>query len=340
MINEAIIKLTQKEDLSRDEMYSSIEEIMKGETSPAQIASFLTASSIKGISLDELVGAALAMRHFSKKVNTKNKIVVDTCGTGGDSKGTFSISTIASIVVAGAGVCVAKHGNRSASGKFGSADLLEALGVKIDVDEKKVEECIEKNDIGFMFAPVFHPAMKYAHPVRKELGLRTIFNFLGPLTNPASTKYQLLGVSEENMLKDFALALKELGSIHAMVVRGKDGLDEITTTTETRIFELKNSKIKEFDISPEDFGIKKVKLKEILCKDKKTDVAMTREILSGKSGPKRDIVCLNAGAALYTAGKVPSIKEGLELARITIDSGRAKEKLRSLIEFTNEAPRA
>jgi len=218
----------------------------------------------------------------------------------------------------------------------GSADLLEALGVKIDIDEHKVKNCIEKVGIGFMFAPIFHPATKFAQPIRKELGIRTIFNFLGPLTNPAFVKYQLVGVNSANLLKEYALVLKELGSVHVMVVRGLDGLDEITTTAKTEVCELKDGKIKEFTINPAELGIKKAEIKDILGRDTATNVKIANEILDGKKGPKRDIACLNAAAALYLAGAAPNIKEGLELAGITIDSGRAKEKLQHLIEFTNK----
>jgi anthranilate phosphoribosyltransferase len=319
----------------KKEMQLAIEEIMKGKASQVEISAFLSASITKGVTIDELTGAASVMRDFAKKIKLKEKVVLDTCGTGGDNMGTFNISTVVALIVAGAGVSVAKHGNRSVSSKCGSADLLEALGVKIDIDEEKVRECIEKVGIGFMFAPRFHPAMKFAQPIRKELGIRTIFNLLGPLTNPASVKYQLVGVNSPELLKGYASVLKELGSTHVMIVRGLDGLDEITTTKNTEVCELKDSKIKEYVISPSEFGIKKAEIKDILGKDTATNVKIANEILDGKTGPKRDVVCLNAGAALYVAGVVPNIKEGFELARITIDSGRAKEKLKHLIEFTN-----
>ncbi|MBL7131226.1 MAG: anthranilate phosphoribosyltransferase [Candidatus Omnitrophica bacterium] len=335
MIRDAIVKLTKKQDLTKKEMQVSIEEIMEGKATSVQISSFLTASIVKGVTIDELTAAALAMRTFVKRIRLKDKVTLDTCGTGGDRIGTFNISTIAAIVVSATGVCVAKHGNRSVSSKCGSADLLEALGVKIDIGENKVKECIENVGIGFMFAPLFHPAMKFAQPIRRELGIRTIFNYLGPLTNPAFVKFQLLGVSQQHLLKQFVLALKELGSIHVLAVRGYDGLDEITTTTKTQVYELKNGKIKEFTILPSEFGIKRVSIKDLLGKDKNTNAQITKEILDGKKSPKRDIVCLNAGAALYVTGATRTIKEGFELANITIDSGRAKEKLRFLIEFTN-----
>ncbi len=335
MIRDAIVKLTKKQDLTKKEMQVSIEEIMEGKATSVQISSFLTASIVKGVTIDELTAAALAMQTFVKRIRLKAKVTLDTCGTGGDMIGTFNISTIAAIVVSATGVCVAKHGNRSVSSKCGSADLLEALGVKIDIGENKVKECIENVGIGFMFAPLFHPAMKFAQPIRRELGIRTIFNYLGPLTNPAFVKFQLLGVSQQHLLKQFVLALKELGSIHVLAVRGYDGLDEITTTTKTQVYELKNGQIKEFTILPSEFGIKRVSIKDLLGKDKNTNAQITKEILDGKKSPKRDIVCLNAGAALYVTGATRTIKEGFELANITIDSGRAKEKLRFLIEFTN-----
>jgi len=335
LIKEAIAKLTQKQNLTREETRSAIEEIMKGKASPVEISSFLTASITKGVTIDELTAAASVMRDFATKIKLKEKITIDTCGTGGDNAGTFNISTVVAMIVTGAGVCVAKHGNRSVSSKCGSADLLEALGVKIDIEQEKVKECIEKVGIGFMFAPRFHPAMKFAQPVRKELGIRTIFNLLGPLTNPALVKYQLVGVNSPELLKGYASVLKDLGSTHVMVVRGLDGLDEITTTKNTEVCELKDGKIKEYVISPSEFGIKRVDMKDILGSDIATNVKIANEILDGKNGPRRDITCLNAGAALYVAGVVPNIKEGFELANITIDSGRAKEKLKHLIEFTN-----
>jgi len=335
MIKDAIVKLAKKENLTKKEMHLSIEEIMRGKATPVQISSFLTASIMKGVTIDELAAAALVMRNFAKRIKLSNRVVLDTCGTGGDRIGTFNISTISAIIVSAAGVCVAKHGNRSVSSKCGSADLLEALGVKIGASENKVKDCIEKVGMGFMFAPLFHPAMKFAQPIRKELGIRTIFNFLGPLTNPAFAKYQLLGVSDPQLLRQFILTLKELGSIHVMTVMGNDGLDEITTTTKTQVCELKNGKIKEFTLTPSEFGIKKANIKDLLGNDKKTNVKITREILDGKKGPRRDIACLNAGAALHVAGVARTIKEGFELAKITIDSGRAKEKLRFLVEFTN-----
>ncbi len=336
MIRESIVKLAKKEDLTRKEMQVSIEEIMQGKATPVQISSFLTSSIVKGVTIEELIAAASAMRRFVKKIKPREKLTLDTCGTGGDKMGTFNISTVAAIVISAAGVCVAKHGNRSVSSKCGSADLLEALGVKIDISENKVKECIDKAGIGFMFAPVFHPAMKYAQPIRRELGIKTIFNYLGPLTNPAFVRYQLLGVSQQELLKQFVVALKELGSIHVMAVRGLDGLDEITTTTKTQVFELKNGKIKEFTLSPSEFGIKRANLKDLLGKDRNTNSQIAKEVLNGKKGPKRDIVCLNAGAALYLTGATRTIKEGFELANITIDSGRAKEKLRFFVEFTNK----
>lgn len=336
MIQEVIKKLSKKQDLEKKEMQCSIEEIMKGQATPVQISSFLTASAMKGITQDELTAAAAAMRRFVKRIKIRKSVVLDTCGTGGDRKGTFNISTVAALVVAAAGVCVAKHGNRSVSSKCGSADLLEALGVKISLGEKKVKECIERVGIGFMFAPIFHPAMQYAQPVRRELGIRTVFNLLGPLTNPAFARYQLLGVNDSHLLKQFACVLKDLGSLHVMIVQGDDGLDEITTTARTRVCELKNGKIREFSFTPSEFGIKKANMKELLARDVSANVRIAREVLGGKHGARRDIVCLNAAAALYIAGATRTIKEGVELATITVDSGRAREKLRHLIEFTNK----
>jgi len=335
MLQEAIKKLVRKEDLTKREMVRSMAQIMKGKATPVQVSSFLTASIMKGISVEELIGAAKVMRHFARRINIRRNIVVDTCGTGGDKSATCNISTAAAIIVAAAGVCVAKHGNRSVSSKCGSADVLEYLGVKIELEPQMVKECIETVGIGFMFAPNFHPAMKYAQPVRKELGIRSIFNFLGPLTNPAFVKHQLIGVCEEALLKDFVIALKELGSKRVMTVMGEDGLDEITTTGPTKICELNNGRIRTYSITPNDFGIKKVKLSDIQGKDIQANARILKEILAGKNSPYRDIVSLNAAAALYVADAASSIKEGLELVHITIDSGRAREKLQHLIDFTN-----
>jgi len=333
MIKEAISKIVERRDLTRKEIGRVIEEIMRGQALSSQIASFLTALRMKGETIEEITGAAEVMRKFVTKISVRKRLILDTCGTGGDGFGTFNISTISAFVVCGAGVTVAKHGNRSVTSKCGSADLLEALGVNLNIPKEKIEECIERIGIGFLFAPNLHPAMKYATPVRKEIGIRTVFNLLGPLANPAFASHQLLGVYDKRLLEIFICVLKNLGLKRAMVIWGGDGLDEITTTTETEIFELKDGKIKNYRISPRNFGIKRAKMRDLVGGDTHTNVKICLDILKGELGPKRDIVLLNSGAALYVAGKAKSIKEGIELAKESIDKGKAFKKLEELREF-------
>lgn len=335
MIKEAIIDLIERKDLKKEEAFKVIEEIMQGKASPVQIAAFLVALRMKNETALEITGAALAMRQFVKRINIPSKVILDTCGTGADQRHTFNISTISAFVAAGCGIVVAKHGNRAVSSHCGSADLLEGLGININIDEKKVEECLKEVGIGFLFAPKLHPAMQYAQGVRKELGIRTIFNLLGPLTNPAFATHQLLGVYNEKLLKVFAGVLKNLGIKHGLVVCGLDGLDEITTTTGTLICELKKGKISSYKISPSDFGIKKSRLKDLLGGDTKANIQIAQDVLQGIKGPKRDIVLLNAGCAIYAADRASSIKEGIELAKESIDSGAAFKKLEALKQFTN-----
>src|SRR3989338_8453071 len=335
MIKEAIINLAEKKDLPQVQMMQAMEEIMRGLVSPVQICAFLVALRMKGETPEEITGAALGMREFVKKIEVPEDIVLDTCGTGADRMHTFNISTISSFVAAGCGLVVAKHGNRAVSSRCGSADLLEALGININIDEKKVEECLKKIGIGFLFAPSLHPAMKYVSGVRKELGLRTIFNLLGPLTNPAFATHQLLGVYDLKLLKVLAEVLGNLGVRHGLVVHGLDGLDELTTTSATKVCELKNKKLKFYSIHPSDFGIKKARLKDLEGGDVKANARIAQEILQGAKGPRRDIVLFNSGCAIYTADKVKTIKEGIALAKESIDSGRALRKLEELKELTN-----
>lgn len=336
MIKEAIISLSESKDLTQSQIQSAMEEIMQGKASPAQISAFLIALRMKGETPAEITGAALAMREFVKKIETPEDIVLDTCGTGADRMQTFNISTISSFVAAGCGLVVAKHGNRAVSSRCGSADLLEALGVNINIDERKVEECLKKIGIGFLFAPSLHPAMQNVSGVRKELGVRTIFNLLGPLVNPAFASHQLLGVYDQKLLSVFARVLRSLNVRHALVVHGLDGLDEVTTTAFTEVCELKNTKTRSYRISPSEFGIKKAKLKDLEGGDRETNAAIAKEILQGAKGPKRDIVLLNAGCAIYTGDKAASIKEGIFLAKESIDSLRALGKLEALKELTNQ----
>lgn len=335
MIKEAIAKLVKGEDLTVNEIGLAMEEIMTGQALPAQIAAFLTAMRIKGETLDEIVGAARIMRKYAARIKTVHPVILDTCGTGGDDAHTFNISTIAAFVVAGAGVAVAKHGNRCVSSRCGSADLLKSLGVNIEVEEDIVSKCLDETGIGFLFAPKLHKAMQYAVGPRKEIGIRTIFNILGPLTNPAGATHQLLGVYDEKLTKPIAEALGRLGSKHALVVHGNDGLDEVTTTDKTRISELKNGKIKTYEVSPRDFGIKKAKPEDLKGGDPAENAKIAIDILGEEKGPKYDIVILNAGCAIYASDKAASIKEGIKLAEESIGSGAAAGKLEDLKEASN-----
>ncbi|MBL7085256.1 MAG: anthranilate phosphoribosyltransferase [Candidatus Omnitrophica bacterium] len=351
MIEEAINKLRENVDLESDLMVQAMEEIMTGSAQPDEIEAFLRGLCSKGETIDEIAAAAKVMRRHATKIKSKEQIILDTCGTGGDGTGTFNISTIGALVAAGAGVVVAKHGNKSVSSKCGSADLLTALGVKIDLEPEKVEACLERIGFGFLYAPLLHKAMKYAMPVRRKMGIRTIFNVLGPLTNPAGANFQLLGVYDKNLTQALAKALKSLGSEHVLVVHGEDGLDEVTTTAQTQISELKDGQIKTYKVDPAEFGLKKAHLEDLKGADAASNVKITLDILKGKVGPQRDIVLLNAGCAIYAVDKTPplkgiggsipldkvsSIKEGMLKAAESIDSGKALEKLEQLKEFTNK----
>ncbi|MDD4878964.1 MAG: anthranilate phosphoribosyltransferase [Candidatus Omnitrophica bacterium] len=332
MIREAIAKLVKCEDLSKNEIELAMEEIMTGQALPSQIAAFLTAMRIKGETIDEITGAAEIMRRHATKIKTRHPVVLDTCGTGGDECQTFNVSTITAFVVAGAGVIVAKHGNRSVSSKCGSADLLKALGVNIDAEEHTVSKCIDEAGIGFLFAPALHKAMQYAIGPRKEIGIRTIFNILGPMTNPAGATNQLLGVYDRELTEPIAKALGRLGSKHALVVNGKDGLDEVTTTDKTQISELKGGRVKTYEVSPRDFGIRKARPGDLKGGEPAENAKIAMDILSGEKGPKYDIVVLNAGCAIYAADKALSIKEGIKSAEESIESGMALGKLQALKE--------
>lgn len=334
MIKEAIAMLIQKIDLSESEMSDAIRELMEGKATDAQIGAFLTALRLKRETIAEITGAAKVMREKATSIKAP-KGTVDTCGTGGDMANTFNISTTAAFVVAGAGIPVAKHGNRSVSSKSGSADVLKALGVNIELPPEGVETCLNKVGFGFLFAPLFHGAMKYALGPRREIGIRTIFNILGPLTNPASTKYQALGVFSSDLTETMAKVLGNLGCRHAFVVHGEDGLDEITITGKTKISELKDGKVESYFIDPTDFGVKLGKIEDLLGGDAAENAEITRNILKGESGPKRDIVLLNASAAIVTSGKAKDLKEGIEIARKSIDSGAALRKLEELIAETS-----
>ncbi len=332
MITRAVEILSSQRDLTGAQMQQVMEEIMGGEIETAAIVSFLTALSKRGETVEEITAAVKVMRRHSAKINTRHKVILDTCGTGGDTSGTFNISTAAAFVASGAGINVAKHGNRSVSSRCGSADVLEALGIDVNLSKEKIGQCLDEIGIAFLFAPNLHPAMKYAMPARKEIGRKTIFNILGPLTNPAGATHQLLGVYDSRWTEILAGVLKNLGIVHALVVYGQDGLDEVTITSATRISELNKGKVQTYEVNPEDFGFKKARRDEILGGDVSSNARIILDVLGGKTGPARDIVLLNAGAAIYAADKASSIKEGIELARDSIDSKKALKKLELLKE--------
>jgi len=333
MIREAIAALVSGRSLSMEEAALVMEEIMQGETTPAQFGAFVTALRLKGETADEIVGLAKTMRAKAIPV-TIAEPVVDTCGTGGDGSHTFNISTAAAFIAAGGGLKVAKHGNRAMSSQCGSADVLEALGVRIDLNAEKVQRCLQEVGIGFMFAPVFHPAMKYAAAPRREIGIRTVFNILGPLTNPAGAEAQVLGVADETLVEKLALVLKSLGCEHALVVHGEDGLDEITVTGKTQVCELKDGGIKSYSISPDDFGLPQASLNSLRGGTLDENAALLRRVLVGTPGPQQDVVLMNAAAVLLAGDSVGTLQQGVALARKVIDEGRALAKLEQLIEFS------
>jgi anthranilate phosphoribosyltransferase len=336
-IRDAIDKLVNRINLSEREMIDAMNQIMTGEATPLQVASFLTALRMKGETVDEVTGAARVMREKAHRVQVGSKMVIDTCGTGGDQKGTFNISTTAAFVVAGAGVNVAKHGNRSVSSQSGSADVLGALGVKVDAPKERVEECIAKIGIGFLFAPLLHEAMKYAVQPRRDIGIRTVFNLLGPLTNPAMATHQLIGLYSSDLVGMIAHVLKNLGSVCAMVVHGMEGLDEISLCGPTKVAELRGGQVKEYIVEPEQFGLKRCRMEELHGGNAEQSAAIVRGVLRGDKGPARDVVLLNGGAALYVGGSAATIQDGMRLAAESIDSGKASEKLARLVEMTNAA---
>lgn len=336
-IREAIEKLVNRVDLSEEDTIDVMNQIMTGEATPLQVASFLTALRMKGETVEEITGAARVMRAKAHRVNVGNRTVLDTCGTGGDQKETFNISTTSAFVLAGAGVNIAKHGNRSVSSQSGSADVLGALGVKVDAPKERVEQCIAQIGIGFLFAPLLHEAMKYAVQPRRDIGIRTIFNVLGPLTNPAMATHQLIGIYSGDMVAMIARVLKNLGSVRAMVVHGLEGMDEISLCGPTQMAELQDGGVKEFVIEPEQFGFSRCQLADIHGGNPAQSAEVVRGVLDGKKGPPRDIVLLNSGAALYVSGRAATIQEGIEFAGQSIDSGNARQKLLQLVEMTNAA---
>lgn len=335
-IREAIERVIQRADLSETEMEGVMGQIMEGEASPAQIASLITGLRMKGETVPEVVGAARAMRSRARKLSVPGGDCLDTCGTGGDGSFTFNISTGAALVTSGCGLAVAKHGNRSVSSSCGSADVLRELGVNIECALELAERCLAEVGVAFFFAPLWHPAMKFAIGPRREIGIRTVFNLLGPLTNPAGATRQLLGVYDSRWVKALAEVLERLGSRRVMVVNSQDGLDEISLSGITRVAELKEGEIRTYELSPEDFGLPRFELAKIQTRSPQDNARIILGVLSGEKGPHRDVVLVNAAAALSVGGKAGSVREGVELARASIDSGAAKEKLRKLVEVTNQ----
>lgn len=343
MIKEAIRKVVDGFDLKRAEMAACMDEIMTGKATPAQIGSFITALRLKGETVEEITGAAMVMREKAVKIDinkgkraSDHEVMVDTCGTGGSGADTFNISTASAFVVSGAGLRVAKHGNRGVSSQCGSADVMKALGVNIDIDPRKVKECIEKIGIGFLYAPLFHGAMKHAIGPRREIGIRTIFNILGPLTNPAKADCQVLGVYREELTEAMANVLKNLGTKRAFVVHGSDALDEISITGKSKVSELKDGNVRSFYVKPQDFGMKMAKLRDIKGGSSEENAGIIRNVLKGEKGPRQDVVLLNASAAVVAGGTAEDFKKGVKIARESIESGKAMERLEKLIEFTNK----
>lgn len=334
MIKESIIKLSKKIDLTKEEARECMNEIMNGEATDVQMSSYLTALSLKGETIDEITGSAAGMReHCIKLLNDEE--VLEIVGTGGDGSNSFNISTTSSIVIAASGIKVAKHGNRAASSKCGAADVLEKLGVKIDVSPKKSATILNEINICFLFAQNYHIAMKYVAPVRRELGIRTVFNILGPLTNPAGASMQVMGVYDETLVEPLAKVLNNLGVKRAMVVYGQDSLDEISLSAPTSVCEVKDGTYTSYTITPEQFGFKRCQKEDLVGGDPEYNAKITRDILGGKKGPKRDAVLLNAGAAIYIAGRTDTMQEGVALAAKLIDEGKALAKLKQFIEETN-----
>ena len=336
MIKLAIEKLLEKKDLTGEEMQEAMQEILSGATDTADIIAFLSSLSDKGETVEELTAAVSVMIKHIDTVVVDRPHILDTCGTGGDKLGTFNISTIAAFVASGAGVVVAKHGNRSVSSTCGSADILEALGVNINMDRAKIKKCLEEIGIAFLFAPALHPAMQQVMPARRQIARKTMFNLLGPLINPARVTNQLIGVYSRRWPPVLARVLYNLGTKHVLVVHGQDGLDEVTTTDKTIVSEVNHGKFSDYQIAPEDFGFKRSRIEDLSGGNLSDNVRIAREVLKGEPGFKRDIVLLNAGCAIYAADKAASIKEGIELATQSIDSKAAFRKLELLKECSQQ----
>jgi len=346
-ITEAIKKAVDRRDLSQVEAEAVLDQILTGQCTDAQIAALLTALRMKGETVDEVIGFARAMRRkaapvrpqsivSSEMADTEREALIDTCGTGGDVSGSFNVSTATAFVVAGCGVRVAKHGNRSVSSQCGSADVVEALGVKIELAPERIAACIDAVGIGFLHAPLLHAAMRHVGPSRRQMGIRTIFNMLGPLTNPAGANTQVIGVYAAHLTELLAEALRALGSRRALVVHGSDGLDEISISAPSRVTELRDGRLTTYTLQPEDFGLARAPLDGIRGGDAEQNRRIILDILQGTAGPRRDIVLLNAAAALVASGKVANFTDGVRLAADSIDSGKAMTRLEQLIAFTNQ----
>jgi anthranilate phosphoribosyltransferase len=347
IITEAIRVLVDRRDLTRIEAAAAMEAIMSGAATNAQIAAFLTALRMKGETVEELIGFAQVMRQKVVSIRTRTgevagltgtdrEMLIDTCGTGGDATGTFNVSTATAFVVAGSGLRVAKHGNRSVSSLCGSADVVETLGINLDLSPPKVARCVDEVGIGFLYAPLLHTAMKHVMPARREMGVRTVFNMLGPLTNPAGANAQLIGVYAAALTEPLARVLAELGTFRAFVVHGADGLDEISTTGESRVSEVREGVVRTFTVRPEDFGLPRASMRDLLGGDREQNAAIIHAILRGERGPRRDIVVMNAAAALVVGARARDLKEGVEMAARSIDSGAARAKLEQLVDFTRQ----
>ena len=336
MIKESIRKLAEGIDLSEQEAKETMLQIMQGETSDAQIAAYLMGMRTKGETVDEISGSVNAMRNMAVRVPVSDPLVVDTCGTGGDGSQTFNISTAAAFVVAGGDMTVAKHGNRSVSSRSGSADVLRALGLSLDLPIECIGDCINEVGIGFLFAPLYHGAMKHCAKPRAEMGIRTLMNILGPLSNPAGASIQILGVYDKSLTEKMAQVLMRLGTQHCFVIHGLDGLDEITLTDQTYVSEGKAGRVSSYTISPKDFSLEPVNNKELTGGTPEDNALIVRDILRGRKGPKRDIVLMNAAPAFVACGKAKTLMEGFQAAEVVLESGAAYEKLEKLIQYTKK----
>jgi anthranilate phosphoribosyltransferase len=345
IITEALRALVDRRDLTRIEAAAAMDAIMSGAATNAQIAAFLIALRMKGETVEELIGFAQVMRQKAVRVRTHGdevaaltgtdrEMLIDTCGTGGDAAGTFNVSTATAFVVAGAGLRVAKHGNRSVSSLCGSADVVETLGINLDLTPARVARCIEEVGIGFLYAPLLHTAMKHVMAARREMGIRTVFNMLGPLTNPASANAQVIGVYSASLTEPLARVLAELGTIRAFVVHGADGLDEISNTGESRVSEVREGLVRSFAVRPEDFGMPRASITDLRGGDREQNAQIIRAILDGEPGPRRDIVLMNAAAALVAGARARDLKEGVSLAAQSIDRGAARDKLAALVQLS------